>query len=111
MQALLPSGIGLLSNFENLPIEVLTVLLTVRGHFPDNGRAVIFRTEGDIIAKYLPDTGDHLLTAPTNKFVGFQVGSPQGYHGAIASRHSEEHGYAGDHFPWNLSPQEMHSSH
>ena len=36
------------------------------------------------------------LTAPTNKFVGFQVGSPQGYFGAIASRHPEECSYAGD---------------
>lgn len=32
------------------------------------------------------------LTAPTNKFVGFQVGDLWGHHGAIASRRSGEHG-------------------
>ena len=32
------------------------------------------------------------LTAPTNKFVGFQVGDLWGHHGAIASRYSGEHG-------------------
>lgn len=34
----------------------------------------------------------NMLTAPTNLFVGFQVGDLLGHHGAIASRCSGEHG-------------------
>ena len=78
----------------------------------------VFRTSA-LNRSAIPPYGSHgwnrtnlpRLTAPTNKFVGFQVGSPQGYYGAIASRLSEESGYAGDHLPWNLSPQEMHPPH